>query len=851
MAIPSGTRLGPYEILELIGAGGMGEVYLAHDTKLGRDVAVKVLPDSVSCDPDRLARFEREARTLAALNHPNIAAVYGVEQGALVMELVEGETLKGPLPLDTAINYARQIADALEAAHERGIIHRDLKPANVKITPDGKVKLLDFGLAKAMEPAQGTIAEDSPTLTAHASLSGIIVGTPAYMSPEQARGTRVDHRTDIWAFGVVLYEMVTGKRLFDGPTVSDVMAAVLTKDPPLDAAPAQLRPLLARCLERDPHKRLGWIGEVDRFLGAPANRKTSRPRWMIPAIAFMALASGAAGWLLRAPGMNKEAPLNAFSFAPPSLETIDLLPRAVISPNGRHIAYIAENKLWIRELASERARAIEGAEDGFGPFWSPDSTQIAFAVGDELKRVSIADGARVSVTHVQGANYRYRGGAWSPDGRMIIVSLTQAGLWEAPASGGTLKQVFPTGPGGTLYHPNFVPGTRRLILAGKGSGFSQVVELIDLDARKSRTLREGAYPAWSSTGHILFQSGPRTGGLWALPFSLSTYEATGAAVSILGTGSDVSASRGGSLVWSDSTSPMRQMAWIDRAGKREVLAGTPQAGTTAISLSPDGARVAYTADEQGNRDIWTLDLPRLVRSRFTVSPEADAGPRWTPSGRELVFSTRRGGAGAIYVQFADGSNEARLAFPGTTSDFPLAWNPDGQILLFGRHTPETGFDLWTVGRLPGGSFGKPAVWLQSPFDETDARFSPDGKFVAYTSTESGYLEVYTRAFPGGLDKRKISSGRGTHPRWSRNGREIFYLHAGALFAVSVSPDLTSIASPRKVFEGLSLSGEISYDVSPDGSRFLFTVAEDGTMSPAIHVIQNWPALLRQEASETK
>ncbi len=846
----TGQQLGHYRVGSKLGEGGMGVVYRAHDTRLGRDVAIKVLPDSVARDPERLARFEREARTLAALNHPNIAAVYGVEQGALVMELVEGETLKGPLPLNTAINYARQIADALEAAHERGIIHRDLKPANVKITPEGKVKLLDFGLAKAIEPPQRTgDPENSPTLTQHTAISGLIMGTAGYMSPEQARGARVDHRTDIWAFGVVLYEMVTGKRLYEGRTASDVMAAVLTKDPPLETAPALLRPLRGRCLERDSRKRLGWVGEAGRYLDArPEPPAASFPRWVISAIVSAALLGIAATWLLRPLATNSPVPLRAFSFTHPSLDANPFVHHAVISPNGKYIVYGAEDQLWLRELASEQARTLEGSNKGTGPFWSPDSTQIAFVAGSELKKVFASGGSASKIAGISMAVYR--GGAWSPDGQTIIVSLHN-GLAEVPAAGGNLKQVLASVPGGTFYGPTFLPGVGggRLVIVGKGNRTAQVIELIDLQTGKSRTLRSGAFPAWSSTGHILFQSAPRTGGVWALPFSAANQAITGEAFQVLENGGDLSISDDHTLIWSDIPRQTKRLAWVDRSGKRELLLGSPQDVIGSLSISPDGTRAAYTAvEEAGFPEIWIADLVRSVRSRFSFGPIGSTFPRWAPTGKELSFSSNVG-RGDIVVQSVDGSADAKPAVSSEWYEYPMGWSPDGRILLFGRLQPMTGVDLWTVKRNPDGSFGEPAVWLQTTFDEGDADLSPDGRFVVYTSDESGRTEVYVRSFPAASGKRPISAGTGYRPKWGRDGKEIFYINAGSLYAVDISLDLVSIGSPRKLFQ----NAESGYDISSDGKRFLFTVNEaaDTAKPPAIHVIENWPALLRHKSSGTK
>ena len=846
--IATGEPFGHYRIGPKLGEGGMGVVYRAHDTRLGRDVAIKVLPDSVARDPERLARFEREARTLAALNHPNIAAVYGVEQGALVMELVEGETLKGPLPLATAIACARQIADALEAAHERGIIHRDLKPANIKITPEGKVKLLDFGLAKAME--QGPIAENSPTLTAH-TVSGMVMGTPGYMSPEQARGTRVDHRTDIWAFGVVLYEIATGKRLFSGATATDILAAVLTSELPLGAAPPRLVPLLRRCLERDVRKRLGWIGEMETYLDAPTPATPPR-RWAMPVFAAALLATAAIVWTIRAPRPSGARPLAAFSFTPGSFVQTDYVRNAVISPDGRRIAYVAADKLWIRDLASEQARQIEGSDNAEGPFWSPDSTQIAFAAGRELRKANAQGGTTLIIGKLDG---EYRGGAWSPAGDRIIVSVAGAGLTEAPATGGVFKVVLPsTLAVNTFFSPHFLPaaGTGRLLVASQGRRSRQVLKLIDLDAGKMQTLREGAYPAWSVSGHILFKSAPFTGGLWALPFSLSKRAATGDAIPLLNSGSDFGASEDGTLLWADVVNgPFSRPGWIDRAGKRETLPVAAYPRFSDLSLSPDATRAVYTVSGEQGADVWILDLVRSVPTRLTLAPEIDELPQWSPSGKEIAFASYRGGYSNIYVQAADGSAEAKLAVRGLGPDMPESWSPDGQVLLFSRRHPKSGTDLWSVRRRADLSFDEPSVWLQSDFDEGNANFSPDGRFVGYVSNESGRQEIFVRSFPTGDGKRQISSDGGDNPRWSRDGREIFYTSRDVLVAVRVGPDAAPLGSNHELFKLPLPAASLPprpYDVHPDGRRFLFVTYDPAKPAKpaAIHIIQNWPELLRQK-----
>ena len=636
-----GESLGPYRVTAKLGEGGMGVVYRAHDSRLGRDVAIKVLPEAFARDPDRMARFEREARTLASLNHPNIATLLGIEQGALVMELVEGDALRCPVPEETAIDYARQIADALEHAHEKGITHRDLKPANVRITPEGKVKLLDFGLAKAMESGSspGSDPENSPTLTAPLSSTGLIMGTAGYMSPEQARGARVDHRSDIWAFGVVLYEMLAGRSPFKGETVSDTLAAILKTDADLDAIPLRFRPLLRRCLERERHKRLGWIGEARGMMdAAPPPVMAAQQRRGIPvwALAVAALLAGVGGSFLRAPKPAAELPFRAFSFTPDSLSTIHYAHRAVISPNGKSIAYVATNNLWIRDMASEQGRALEGTENAEGPFWSPDSLQIAYAVGQELRKSSISGGMPFTLTTLTtGA---YRGGAWSPDGRVIVFSAAPGGLFEIPTEGGNAKAVFPTAAAAAFYSPHFLPGAdgERLLVAGRGNRERQTLELIDLRSGKAETIRAtGAYPTYATGGHILFQTEARKPGLWALAVSPGTKKPVGEAVPILNTGTDVSTSVDGTMVWCDSPIDENlQFVWRDRAGKKTAIPGSASGSLRNIHLSPDATRVAFTALDQGNFDVWIQDLARSSKSRFTFGPEFDTscnGPRSFPA----------------------------------------------------------------------------------------------------------------------------------------------------------------------------------------------------------------------------
>jgi Tol biopolymer transport system component len=594
------------------------------------------------------------------------------------------------------------------------------------------------------------------------------------------------------------------------------------------------------------------VSEARGLLDAPAEPKLTSPRrWWIAATAAGVLTGIAAGWLLWSsrPG---EVPLRTFSFTPESLATTDLVRRAVISPNGRHIVYAAGNSLRIRDLDSERARRIEGTENAEGPFWSPDSGSVAFAAGQELKKVAIAGGAPLAIARLPGA---YRGGAWSQDGLVILVSLVSGGLFEVPAAGGNPKQVA-VAESGAFYSPNFVPspaGERRVV-ASMGTRGRQTIEWIDLKTGKSETLREGAYPFYSSSGYILFQAGARRPGLWALALSPRTGRPEGEPFPILNEATQFSTSGDGTLVWTDDLARPAVLVWRDRAGKKLWAAASSQSFTRHVGLSPDGTRVAYSAEEQGNDDIWILDLERQVRTRFSFGPEPDLYPKWTPSGKEIAFSSVLAGRNMdVFLQPADGSGEPRAVIAGPLRETATGWSPDGRILLFQRLDPKTGSDLWFTRRTPDGAFEQPAPFLRTAFEERDGKFSPDGRNVAYTSGESGRSEVHIRSFPDGGGKRQISVQGGDFPRWSRDGKEVFYRNGDALFAVPVSLQGSfSAGAAVELFRnpGLFAAGEgaYPYDVAPDGKRFLIAEPDDsGKAGPAaIHVVLNWTALLRKK-----
>jgi serine/threonine protein kinase/Tol biopolymer transport system component len=846
-----------YRILSKLGEGGMGEVWRATDTKLNRDVAIKVLPPALANDVDYLARFEREAQVLASLNHPNIATIYGLEGNAIVMELVEGETLRAPLPVNETLAIARQIAEALEAAHDKGVIHRDLKPGNVKVTPEGVVKVLDFGLAKAVEKTRAAFSSaESPTLTMRATEAGVILGTAAYMSPEQAAGKAVDRRADIWAFGVVLYELLTGVMLFQGETISHTLADVLRKEIDLSKLPAEtppaIRELLRRCLDRNLKNRLQHIGEarvaIDHVGTQPERLSTpKRSPWLwVAALSTLALA--ALAYLHFTAVKLQELPLRSFSFTPKDVPQRATNRRVAISPDGRHIAYVAENKLWVRPLESEQARTIEGTDGAEGPFWSPDSAQIGFVSGSELKKVALAGSSAFPLAKVGGG---FRGGAWSPDGRTILVSTVGQGLSEIPAGGGSLKVVAPQS-GGTYYWPSHLTpaGPRRLAVAGKGTRAVQILVLVDLDTGKSETLRApGAYPVWSPAGYVLYQSNARSLGFWALRVSARTGKAEGEPIPLRNEGSDLSASADGTLLWMDGVlGSRRRLAWRDRAGKLADSGIPPSVGIQWVALSPDGTQAAYVAAEQGNVDIWIAELERVSRTLLTFAPEADTFPVWSPTGKEIAFASERNGNFDVFVQAANGVGEPRPVVVSPDSEYPDAWSPDGTLLI-NRVSPKTGNDLLIVKQKADGKFDAPSVWLQTPFSETHGEFSPDGQYVTYDSDESGRLEVYVRPTDGN-GKWQISAVGGSSPRWSRDGREIFYTQGESLMAapVSVGGGTLRPGTAVELFRNRTFMDTVrAWDVHPDGKRFLVGEDDEADARPAsVHVILNWPALLREK-----
>ncbi len=878
MPLSVGSKLGPYEILAPIGAGGMGEVYRARDTKLDRDVAIKVLPAALAQDPERLARFEREAKVLASLNHPNIAQIYGIEDRALVMELVAGETLQGPLSLETALNYARQIADALEAAHDKNIIHRDLKPANIMVTPAGVVKVLDFGLAAVAQSSDPSNPANSPTLTISPTRAGMILGTASYMSPEQARGKTVDKRADIWAFGVVLYEMLTGKPLFEGETVSDTLAQVLTGEPDWEQVPAKVRRLLKKCLEKDPKKRLRDIGDAWELLeeGEPATTARSRSRvaWVAwTMVGVFAVVAAAVGFI-----HFREAPpelrLVRFQIPPRGKSAIGVFN---LSPDGRWLVFPSGGKLWLRALDSLQAQPLPGTEldaslgleDGF---WSPDSQYIAFASQGKLKKISVAGGPAQTLCDVT----MLIGGTWNRDG--VILFGDFLGLWRVPEAGGAPVQVIMPGIASFPISPDFLPDGRHFlytIIGDKAEANGVYVGLLDGRQHQAgqRLLPDASNvsyaPAFAPgtgaagrSGYLLFERG---GTLMAQPFDPVRLALTGAA-SLVADGvarkRDVglfSVSNNGTLAYlPGGTATTVQLVWKDRTGKSTGTFGPPGVYDD-FRLAPDEKRIAFETSQSGNDDVWALDSVRGTTSRLTFDPAGDNVPMWSADGLRIVWASTRGGGGVdLYIKAANGTGkEDLLVKMGTPLGWASDWSRDGRYLLYQRPGEKTGQDLWIAPQLPEGVSGdrKPFPYLQSEFDESEGKFSPDGRWVAYVSNESGRNEIYVQSFPLSGAKFQISTGGGAQPQWRKDGGELFYVAPDQmLMAVSVklgrppAEPFQAGKSPKPLFAVQSYSVRLigrDYAVSNDGQKFLVPSLDEAAESQPMTVVLNWQAGLKK------
>jgi eukaryotic-like serine/threonine-protein kinase len=913
MAIAQGTRLGPYEILAPLGAGGMGEVYRATDTRLKRQVAIKILPPDLAADASRLARFQREAEVLASLNHPHIAAIYGVEESmgldALVMELVEGPTLadrieRGPIPVDEALAIARQIAEALEAAHEQGIVHRDLKPANIKVRDDGAVKVLDFGLAKARDRSgdssdvQHTVnVANSPTLASPAgamlSRDGVILGTAAYMSPEQARGRPVDKRTDVWAFGAVLYEMLTGTRAFEGDDITELMASVVKSTPNWAALPADVPApvvtLIQRCLEKDRKTRIGDIAVARFLLSSDAIATTSIPtvsavaiapasRWTTTAalIAAGLVAGGVVGWLLPRGGTEARAITHLQLDVSPaerltSSANSGARPARIavaLSPDGRRLAFAGTAKttaqIFLRELDKGEASPLTGTENGQSPFFSPDGAWIAFTADNAIKKIPAAGGPAAAVCDLPAG--AFWGASWGDDGNIYFAA--RAGIFKVAASGGTpsaITRLDLTRSDRQLL-PQLLPGGASLVFTAPPN-----VVVLTLASGEQKTLVEGASDArYVPTGHLLFM---KSGTLMAAPFDARAGHITGPAVALIenlmhgvgaGNGGDetqagqYAVSANGTLVYATGgIFPVRQqtLMWIDRHGATQPLAGAGPRSFLSPRLSPDGQKIAVDvrSDDRQSVDVWVYDAARGSPTRLTF----DGGNRsvWSRDSKRLVYTHSTNGIANLYVVNADGSGKPERVTTSEIGQTATSWAAATNTIAFMQRPTPDSFGIFTLP-MADPAARKPSLLFESRFAMTHADFSPDGRWIAYQSNESGTPEVYVQAASGSGEKIRISTAMGFEPIWTANGREILF-RSGPYTQQFLSATVPSLSpfhadAPRLLFEAKpaefdSTTPTRAWDASADGQRFIALRAIESTdrAVTALHVVLNWTDELKR------
>jgi Tol biopolymer transport system component len=872
MPLAVGDRLGPYEILAPIGAGGMGEVYLGRDTRLGREVAIKVSAQEFS------ERFEREASAIAALNHPNICHLYDVGPNYLVMELVEGESPKGPLPLEEALRIAHQIADALEAAHEKGIVHRDLKPGNIKITPDGTVKVLDFGLAKQTglvtksRDGDGAATPNSPTFTMGMTQAGMILGTAAYMSPEQARGKPVDKRADIWAFGVVFYELLTGQRLFQGEDLTETLASVVKEEPKLDQAPAEVRRLLRKCLEKDPKRRLRDIGDVwDLLDDKPSPTASSRSRlgqsrfgwvaWGVAAVLAVAL-----GVVLWAP-WRKPAEPRAVVRLTATLPVVTNVPGAIaMSHDGSRLAFVGgpQRQIYVRMLDQLEARPISDTEGATFLCFSPDGQWISYVDSsvqpNKLKKIALAGGpAQVLADAIQTTGPPTQD--WGPDENILFAS--NGALMRIPAAGGTPQTLATPDPKKNelfYFSPQLLPGGKQVLFSIALSGTGQTAAL-DLRTGEKKILVENVIASGryvptgpgSSQGHIVYYF--RTGSLTAVALNASRMEVKGSPIPVLDGVQGYSNSPFPLLGISDSgtlayvaagpgAGSAFTLVWVDRTGVEQPVPAPPRR-YGFVRLSPEGQRIALAISGQGLQ-LWVYDLARGTLRNLT-SEGSGGSPVWTPDGKRLIYSPSSG-ASVVSVP-ADASDPPSILASAENGRLtPTSVSPDGKLVIGHSY----GGGLWVVP-LPEGSSGNAKLepFLDSRSQKLDPAFSPDGHWVAYRSDETGNRETYVAPYPGPGGKFLISTEGGTTPRWSGDGRELFYRNGDKMMAVDVQTSpVFRAGTPKMLFQG-NYAG--SYDVAPDGKRFLMIKPPAGAQAPTdqVTVVLNWFEELRRRVPAGK
>ncbi|HEY3883714.1 MAG TPA: protein kinase [Vicinamibacterales bacterium] len=891
MTLAAGTRIGLYEILGAIGAGGMGEVYRARDLRLNREVAIKVLPAFFAGDSERLARFAREAQVLASLNHPNIAHVHGFEEGAplgekgvgaagaLVMELVDGPTLaeriaQGPIPLDEALPIARQIVAALEAAHAQGIVHRDLKPANIKVRDDGTVKVLDFGLAKLAAPdpagSEASLA-NSPTLTAHSTQLGMVIGTAAYMSPEQAKGKAVDKRTDIWAFGAVLFEMLSGRQLFGGDTVSEVLANVLKDEPkwsdlPPNTPPA-LRRLLARCLERDPKRRLHDVADAlpdldEAAAGGSSIAAASTRHSFVYGVAGLLVGAAIAALAFVVWGSagrrTPDATLRTLSvLPPPGQQVVRDTSNGAISPNGRIIVFKAGSaadgaQLFLRRLDTPMPRALAGTKDASEPFWSPDNARIGFFADGKLKTIRIGSGAVTEICDAPDP----RGGTWNATGEIVFQPSSGGPLMEVSAEGGDPKPATKLDASrGEIGHrfPVVLPDGRHFLyvaLPGREGHLDIVAGSLD-DLDEHQVVAAADSGVVFADGHLIFA---RSNGIAAQPFDPGSLSLSGNPITLSDLAHDVQSQYAGAPVVSVSTTgtllsyagavTKTRFVWYDMKGNQLGGFSAPEGNYVQVSISPDGKQAAAVrVDSPVRSDIWILDLQRGGATPLTSGPGRNEGPQWSPDGKRIAFDSDRNNQSQIYVKTADGSGvDTQVTSDAEPFKSPGGWSKDGKLIVYSALDPKTQRDLWTVS-VDGDRTPKP--FLRSQFNEVNPTISPDGRWLSYMSDETGQMELYVQSFPGGGNKYRVSDGGVDFGGWFPDGRIVYGKqgHDAPLYSVSVTEGPPFRTGPPQKMAPLP-EGFISLDLMPDRSKQLAIVPAGGDSLVTLTVVQNWTQMLR-------
>jgi Tol biopolymer transport system component len=897
MTISAGTKLGSYEVIAMIGAGGMGEVYQARDTKLGRDVAIKVLPAAFAHDSEKLSRFEREAKVLASLNHPNIASIYGLEESAgltcLVMELVPGETLaekikrEGAIPVVEVQAIARQIAEALEAAHEKGIVHRDLKPANVKVTPDGKVKVLDFGLAKALaDDGTNDDIANSPTMSHAATMQGIILGTAAYMSPEQARGKKVDRRADIWSFGVVLYEMLTGEQLFAGETVTDTLAHVITREPDWDRVPARMQHLLRWCLEKDPKKRLRDVADGMATMDAAPEQALaeqnaySAPKWLWAIAIAGCLATvglgGIAAIHLREKPPAAPAAMH-FQIRLPNKVTFTRSAHVALSPDGRRVAFPADGPdghtgIWVQDLDAEQARQIRGANPTFDPppiSWSPDSRFVVYGGVGKIQRADVSSGEAMDICERPGGRTPV-GFAWNSDG-IIVMGTDSTGLWKVPASGGT---AVPLTVLDVSRHerehelPVFLPDGRHFLYlrssgAPENSGI-YVGSLEDSPERQNenRVLATGFGATYVPTDDVntvrlLFL---RDGSLMEQGFDVAKLKLLGEAFPVVErVGSSFETAHFSAtpnvLVYRERTGDLGyQLTWFNDKGNIVGKAGDPAGYFSTVRISPDGTRVAYAVGSNSNShdDIWLLDIARNASTRFTFGSGSNLAPVWSPDGSEIVFASNRDGTYNLYRKPVDGAKAEQPLLRTNVDKRPFDWSRDGRFLVYAEVQKSGIGQPWA---LPMRGEPTPISLSDTTSDEIRFEFSPDGRRIAYQSYETGQYEIYVRDFNGSGNsattggKWMISKDGGFNPRWRADGKQIVYtsLNQTTVMSLSVDTSRTFQAGPPQALFDMPADrgGTTVVAPTPDQKRFLFSIPVEQGIAQSFTVLLNWASVVKK------